>query len=58
MGAYTILNYALMFIEAGFSLNEIVNKVRVMEAAGASEQEVHAYLKKLAHDAQDELEKA
>jgi citrate lyase synthetase len=57
MSIYTILSYAAMFVEAGFNLTKIVNDVRVMEAAGSTEKEIHAYLKKLAHDSQEALEK-
>lgn len=56
MGAAVILGYALQFVQAGFSLMEIKSKVDTMTAAGATEAEIHVYLKKLAHDSQTALE--
>ena len=58
MGIATVLGFVLQAVQAGFQLADIVNKVRVMEAAGATDEEIHVYLKSLAHTDQDKLEQA
>ena len=58
MGIATILGFALQFVQAGFALADIVSKVREMENSGATDTQIHDYLKSLAHEAQVKLEQA
>ncbi len=53
-----ILGMVLQVVQAGFSLADIVGKVKDMESKGATEQQIHDYLKNLAHATQGDLEKA
>lgn len=46
-GAAAILLNVLELVQAGFELKAIVDKVQAMEAAGASQDMVSAYLKGL-----------
>jgi len=58
MGIEQILLWATQAVQAGFALSEIVSNVRTMKAAGATEEELHTYLRSLAHKNQTSLEEA
>lgn len=58
MGIATLLGLVLQAVQAGFKLADIVSHVKTMEAAGATESQIHDYLKNLAHQSQDQLEQA
>lgn len=45
-----ILLDVLTLVKAGFALKEIVAEIRMMEAGGASQEEISLYLKKLRDD--------
>jgi hypothetical protein len=54
-----LLLTALNLVEAGFALRELVSKIHMMYAEGATDEQVHEYLKNLRdtklkelHDAQ------
>lgn len=51
----SILLIATQLVQAGFSLEQTVAEVKSRQAAGATDQDIHDYLRKLAHDALDKL---
>lgn len=58
MGTAALIGLLLQAVQAGFALTEIKKNVDVMTASGATEAEVHTYLRSLAHKNQDALEQA
>lgn len=58
MGIATILGYVLQAVQAGFELQAIVDNVRKMQTDGATESDIHMYLRSLAHKNQADLENA
>lgn len=58
MGIAEIVGVILQLVQAGFQLEAIAAKVKDMKAKGATEEQVHTYLKNLAAAAQADLEKA
>lgn len=58
MGAAAIVQVLLQLTQAGFALVDIANKVHTMNAAGATDAEIHAYLRALAQKSQQDLENA
>jgi hypothetical protein len=58
MGLATALSLILQLVQAGFVLGDIVNTVKEMSDAGATDDQIHKYLRDLAHASQDRLEQA
>jgi hypothetical protein len=58
MGIAEILGIILQIVQAGFQLDALVAKVQDMKAKGATDDQIHVYLKNLAAAAQADLEKA
>jgi len=58
MGIAEVLGIVLQLVQAGFQLEAIVGKAKEMKSKGATDDQIHTYLKNLAAAAQADLEKA